>query len=210
MKYGLLSLVSAIAFVGGPAFAATFVSIATGDYGTTYVDIDSAKVRHGRLSVWTMDNYDEPSRGVLSNKTLWAVNCQAEEIGVVSVTDYSEYSGNGRVVTSMVNTPTQLRLDPVSPDTLGEQVAKVACYIQSTGTLEGFDPIIDSFLSMKLADIKREQAEEAELKSATPEQIAAKCSMARYFLEQPSTYSRPYDAWEQRERYRYQVARYCR
>jgi hypothetical protein len=132
-------------FVGSrAALAAEWQKVAEGEISdrvvmTTLVDVESIKHRDGLLSAWLKVTYSSPQKDrytgapYLSERDLYAYDCDGERYTMVSATQYSGADLNGVPVGSPFEQQPPLRWFHPGPGTSGGDTLSFVCAVAKAG-----------------------------------------------------------------------------
>ena len=83
------------------------------------------------VQMWTLTNYFEAKTrsygSAKSGKDLWKYDCKEQKQAIVSLNNFSEPMGNGRVIYSVTLKESELEWEPVVPESTGLSEWKIAC-----------------------------------------------------------------------------------
>ena len=130
MKKLFLLLFLSLSFTSLSVYA-KWVFIAESESAKTFVDTESYKKTGSTVRFWQLRDYNEPlsktenSELYLSSKVKTEIDCNTEESMLLAIIDYSDNSGNGKVINSF-NYNNRQRTHIV-PDSIGYKVYKFVC-----------------------------------------------------------------------------------
>jgi hypothetical protein len=124
MKYLLVLVI----LVASPAYA-EWTPISSNDEFTTYVDGATIR-RNGNLAkMWPLIDYKTVKKSnydsYLSSKMQMEYDCKEEKSRMLALSWFSGQMGNGTVVYN--NGAVEGKWSPISPDSIGEELWKIAC-----------------------------------------------------------------------------------
>ncbi len=123
--------------LGAAAAAAIAMNVATATHaewspltsasdGTVYsIDPDRVRTVSGRRQVWLKgDHSRDRTERARSSMTLLSIDCSASTIRTLVENKYDSY---GKTISSRTNTDYGIGYNPITPETIGEDVAKSVC-----------------------------------------------------------------------------------
>jgi hypothetical protein len=134
-----LSLCAAMIFALPPVSLADepgWVSIGRGEGFTKYVDVNSLRIRAGRLTASTLTDFAAPQqfsdadlKPYLSVTTLSMYDCSADRAGALYITFYADAVGRGEVVKTITIKPAAVVMNHSPPGSLGQKEIATVCSI---------------------------------------------------------------------------------
>jgi hypothetical protein len=132
-----LSLCAAMIFALPPVSVADepgWVAIGPGDSFTQYVDINSLRIRAGRLTASTLTDFAAPQQIIaaemkpyLSVTMLSTYDCTAHRAGVLHITFHADAVGRGEVLKTITIQPAHVAMSHSSPGSLGQREIEKVC-----------------------------------------------------------------------------------
>ena len=118
----------------GSADEPGWVAIGQGESFTEYVDVNSLRIRAGRLTASILTDFAAPQQSneagakpYRSMTTLSMYDCSADRAGALVITFYAEAVGEGNVLKSITVKPAAVVMNYSSPASLGHKEINTVC-----------------------------------------------------------------------------------
>lgn len=154
-------LLAALAAVSLPVVAQDLpvlddrIAVSISDVQITAIYPDSIRERYGVPTAWALSDYvKSTAKGARSGKVLYGVHCEAEELGVFSVTEFRGYNGTGDVVVQESGRTADFT--PVSPGSAGERILKFICGMSEDNAADRAAAMADAYSEEEVARAVRE------------------------------------------------------
>ena len=130
------SLWAAMIFALPPVSSADepgWVAIGPGDSFTQYVDVNSLRIRAGRLTASTLTDFAAPRqinadmKPYLSVTTLSTYDCTANRAGVLHITFHADAVGRGEVLKTITIKPAHVVMNHSSAGSLSQREIETVC-----------------------------------------------------------------------------------
>jgi hypothetical protein len=135
MRLRLLVITAMLAVPSmGSADEPGWVAIGQGESFTEYVDVNSLRIRAGRLTASTLTDFAAPQQSneasakpYRSMTTLRMYDCSADRAGALVITFYAEAVGQGNVLKTITIKPAAVVMNHSSPESLGHIEIETVC-----------------------------------------------------------------------------------
>ena len=111
-----------------------WVAIGPGDSFTQYVDVNSLRIRAGRLTASTLTDFAAPqqiyaadTKPYLSVMTLSTYDCAAKRTGVLQIKFYTEAVATGEVLKTVTIKPAHVVMSHSSAGSLSQREIETVC-----------------------------------------------------------------------------------
>lgn len=120
------AVAAAIVFNAAAVTHAEWSPLTSASDGTVYsIDPDRVRTVGGRRQVWLKgDHSQDRTERARSSMTLLSIDCSASTIRTLVENKYDSY---GKTISSRSNTDYGVGYNPITPETIGEDVARSVC-----------------------------------------------------------------------------------